>query len=394
LALGDIALNAFGGSLAITAGTNVTQTLTVDGSAVIGSNSGIKVTAPASGLAYTIGNGIDNVIGGTGVDTVTVSNVLFLAATDTFKGGSGSSVDVFQVTDTTSTTFDAAKMSGVSGFETFSIVTGGAGNDTLAITDAVAAQFRADATGISTFTRGSADTGTTKYDASAVTDGKIVLTGGGGNDTLMGGGGNDTISGGGGADSLSGGAGNDVFSFVTTTPSSRDVLVDLNLGTASTVVDQLLVTESSATSWASGSYTSASASTTTLMYKASSGTLTYEANPVAGSNPGVTDSGAQKGDWRVVVLDTQAYSALDTAEDAAAAFQSGGSAYLFIWQDLVGNVHVSFDYNSSDDDGGSEGIGSTAGLFDLATISGATITTVAASLNVSGTAASSDILFA
>jgi Ca2+-binding RTX toxin-like protein len=387
LALGDIALNAFGGSLAITAGTNVTQTLTVDGSAVIGSNSGIKVTAPASGLAYTIGNGIDNVIGGTGVDTVTVSNVLFLAATDTFKGGSGSSADVFRVTDTTSTTFDAAKMSGVSGFETFSIVTGGAGNDTLAITDAVAAQFRADATGISTFTRGSADTGTTKYDASAVTDGRIVLTGGGGNDTLMGGGGNDTISGGGGADSLSGGAGNDVFSFVTSATSSRDVLVDLNLGTALTVGDQILVTESASSSWASGAYTSTSAAigSTTLMYKVSSGTLTHVSNSQGGSaSPGTA------GDWRVVVLDTQAYADIAAAESAANPFQDTTNAFLIIWQDLVGNVHVSFD-----GDGNTNAVTESANvLVDLATISGVTITTVAASLNVSGTAASSDILFA
>ena len=56
-------------------------------------------------------------------------------------------------------------------------------------------------------------TKTLEFDGSADTDGKLVLTGGGGADTLSGGSGDDTITGGVGADRINAGGGTNVIAF-------------------------------------------------------------------------------------------------------------------------------------------------------------------------------------
>jgi Ca2+-binding RTX toxin-like protein len=255
LTLGDIALNAFGGSISVTAGSALdTNALVVNAGSVVGNTNVIKVTAPTTGLTYTTSNGTDSVTGGSGVETIVVANNLFLSASDVFTGSSGS--DIFRFSSTAGGTITAAQLTGVSGFETLDIETTGAGNYTLTITDDIAGKFVNTSTNVATFERdanATGDTGTTKFDGSAVTAVKLsidsgstgndTLTGGALADTISGGAGSDSITGGAGADSLNGEAGNDIISGGdgndTITGGAGTDSIDLGSGTDTVVFTSL-----------------------------------------------------------------------------------------------------------------------------------------------------------
>jgi Ca2+-binding RTX toxin-like protein len=66
------------------------------------------------------------------------------------------------------------------------------------------------------------------FDGSAETDGRLVLNGGGGNDTLTGGALNDDIDGNAGSDTLTGNAGDDTFFFSSADGIATDTIVDFD----------------------------------------------------------------------------------------------------------------------------------------------------------------------
>lgn len=255
LTLGDIALNAFGGAITVTAGAELdTNALVVNAGSVVGNSNTIKVTAPTTGLTYTLSNGTDSVTGGSGVETILVTNNLFLGASDVFTGSSGT--DIVRFSSTAGGTITATQLTGVSGFETLDIETGGAGDYVLTITDDIAGSFVNTATNTATFEHdadATADTGTTKFDGSAVTavklsidsgsSGKDTITGGALNDTISGGAGSDSITGGAGADVLNGEAGNDIISGGdgndTITGGAGTDSIDIGEGTDTVVFDSL-----------------------------------------------------------------------------------------------------------------------------------------------------------
>jgi Ca2+-binding RTX toxin-like protein len=306
--------------------------------------SGYKVTLDASALAnngveFKIGNAMDKFTGGAAADTVTVSTNAFLSANDTINGGAGA--DTLKFTSTTGGTISTAQLSNVSSMEAINVTTGGAGNFVFTLTDAVISPNATSTNGF-TVSRNSADTGSLKVDASAVTSAyNLTLSGGGGADTLVGGAGADTLSGGNGADSLTGGAGNDTFSYTGAETGGPDTITDFNFGTSSTSVDVFAV--------AAGGTWQASGVT-----KASAGTLTAKS---------------------IVVLDTTTYAdltALDTAvKTGGAQAQTGTNHALLLWQDTLGNVHVTYDA-----DGATSG-----GMTDLAILSGVTIVGIASLIN-------------
>ena len=218
-------------------------------------------------------------------------------------------------------------------------------NYVLTLTDAIVGN-QVSSGSTFTVTRHSTDTGTTKITATTLTSGYAVsLTGGTGIDTLLGGEGNDTITGGAGAaDSLTGAGGNDTFNFDAITGTfavaSTDVITDFSFGTSSAALDIIKV---------DGTWSAAG------VYKNSAGTTAA--------------------DYTVIVLDTATYT-LATAEDAAAALHTANATdYLFIWQDTLGKVHVSFDGAQTTDSAGAESASATIGLLDLVTLTGVSIAT-------------------
>ena len=206
--LGDIALGSFGNDLTVTFGTAVDYAAGVDASVVY--NSAAKITATAASgqvFTYSVGNGLDSVTGGTENDTFVVTNNVFWGTNDVLKGGAGN--DTLSLTDDNGGTL-TAKLATMSSVETVSINTtdaGGVGRITLVLSDAVVAANYDTSGNKFTVTRDDEDTGTLSVDASSVSSTyHLVLTGAsgansttGGGDTLIGGAGNDTITGGDGS---------------------------------------------------------------------------------------------------------------------------------------------------------------------------------------------------
>jgi Ca2+-binding RTX toxin-like protein len=349
----DVGIGAFNNDVKIVATTSGTEAHVIDASGVLSSASKVSFTGAGGNEKYFLGNGIDNVDMGSGDDLVTVSTVAYLSGNDTIKGGSGLDTLAFTEQVSSSTTISATQLSNVSGFETISFDTNGTsagtGDYVLTLTDTfVSVNNNA---GSLTVTRGSQttnpDTGKLKVDGSAVTAAyTLSLSGADGADTLIGGAGNDTLSGGGGNDSLTGGAGNDVFKFNLnwTSQGGTDVITDFDFGTSTTVVDRLDVTRLSGQTWATGG-----------MYKASDGNT--------------------PGNYQLIVLDTQSYTDLDAARDAADALHNHttATAYLFVWQDSLGTVHVSYGTQDADTESGSN----DDTVYDLVKLTGLTITDVA-----------------
>ncbi len=111
----------------------------------------------------------------------------------------------------------------------YSILTGGAGDDTLNGGGGNDTMSFADASGVVTFTLSATGDGTINFssvDLGTDTYTSIENLSGGGNDTINGGDDNNTIVGGAGADTLDGGAGDDFLSYFFST----GVTVDLTTG--------------------------------------------------------------------------------------------------------------------------------------------------------------------
>ena len=205
-------------NLAIVDGNLALGALTVDGSALTGTNA-ITVTANTSTMS-------DSLVGGAGDDTFVFAGLTGLEAGDTVNGGKG--------TDTIKVNASAAAtlvMTAVTNIEKITTTGNGTGTITIDvldanITSAVAATDTVPATPVGSLTFDGSSltngTGLVDYDGSLVTTvtkiqnltgtaGADTLTGGSGNDIIFGGGADDTINGGIGLDALSGGDGNDVF---------------------------------------------------------------------------------------------------------------------------------------------------------------------------------------
>lgn len=219
LAMDDLFIGAQGGAIKVTTG-NVNGG-SVDASAVLSTSS--KVTVDVAGLTtttntfgYTVGNGIDEYLGGVGVDTVTVATATFLQTTDTITGGSNN--DTLQFSSTAGGTFSAASLAPVSGFESIvvSATTAAATTNSVAMTvnDAVVgANYNSTDSKITLGHSAATNDLKLNIDASAVSSAyNVYVTGGSGDDTITGGSGNDVITAGDfGTDVLTGGAGNDTL---------------------------------------------------------------------------------------------------------------------------------------------------------------------------------------
>jgi len=197
-------------SLRVLDGDLTQGTLTVDGSALTGTNA-ITVTANTS-------TGVnDTLTGGAGADTFIFATTTGLESTDSVTGGAG--------TDVISLDASAAVTANLTGVRTVEQVTttGNGGNVTITVGASTISSTGTLTTNASSVTNG---TNTLSYTGSAVTGTGSVqnVTGTAGNDAIIGGSGADIISGGDGADvitggigidNLSGGNGDDIFSVGT-----------------------------------------------------------------------------------------------------------------------------------------------------------------------------------
>jgi hypothetical protein len=220
--LGDIALGSFGNNIAIRtqAGFTTGAAQTIDSSGILNTSSKVTYTGSNSGNTYIVGNNIDAVTLGTGGDTVTVSNPLFLQATDSINAGLGT--DSLSVTSATSTSvaFSTATLANVSGFETLNanFATGTTGGLSFTLSDAFAANNRDASTNALTVTvTEGGGTGTLTVNGAAVTGSGLIINSSTRADALTGGTGNDvfvaaastTING----EAITGGEGTDVVRF-------------------------------------------------------------------------------------------------------------------------------------------------------------------------------------
>jgi len=356
----DAGIGSFNNNVTVVSGTVSPQAHVVNASGVLSSVSRVNFTGSSAGESYSAGNGIDSVAMGSGSDTVSITVAAYLGANDTLGGGSGTDTLAFTEQVAATTVISAAQMGNVSGFEVISFDTNGTAAGTgqyrLTVTDAIYSVN--NNAGTLSINRGSQtttpDTGILRIDASGLSAGNAVsVSGADGNDTLIGGAANDTLSGGGGNDALTGGAGNDVFQFLNTITPGLDSIADMNFGdlrsaTSPSNADNIAVTKAAADTW------SASAS-----YKRSSGTTA--------------------GDYRLVVLDTQTYQDLAAATTGADALHNvaagANKAYLFVWADQLGLVHLSY----AAQDANTEAVTDTA--TDLATLTGLTITDVSSRID-------------
>jgi len=343
--LNDGIVSAAGGTLTLVNGS--ASSTTFNASAVLASSSKVVLSSDATGgasaLIYSIGNGIDQVSLGTSTDTVTVSNLAYLSASDTLSGGAGADTLSFTRDVAGSNTITAAQLTNVTGFETFSInnpTNGTAVNYSFTLTDAVVGgQVGVGST--FTVTRDSGDTGTTTLNGSAVTTSyKLALTGGAGNDTLTGGSGDDTITGGTGTDSLTGGSGNDSFVLAITT---NDTITDFGFGTSTTTVDILSIGGLAAATIAEGAI--------------------------------VGTSSSAAGDYGVIVLTDSTYATAALASAAANLIDNSAAneEIIIIYQNGLGNVTVVYDADADTDGTSAETV--------IATLSGLTISSIASLIN-------------
>jgi len=327
LTLGDIALSAFGGSINVTAGAEVdTNALVVNAGSVVGSSNVIKVTAPTTGLTYTVSNGTDSITGGAGVETVIVGTNFFLGATDVLAGGAGS--DILRFNSTAGGTISDAQLTGVSGFETLDIETGGAGIYVVTITDSIASKFVNTSTNVATFERDAnagGDTGKQTFNGSAVTSYKLAidsgstaadtLTGGALNDTISGGDGSDSITGNAGADVLGGEAGNDIISGGdgndTITGGAGTDSIDIGAGTDTVIFNSLTGYDTISGFAATGSTTAPGDS---LIFDVSDFGLHTSATEFVGAVAGLATDSSEE----IIVLTGTGYADNTAAEGAVA----------------------------------------------------------------------------
>ena len=317
-------------------------TITVDGSSNTGNGA----------MNYTIGLAKDVFTGSKNVDTVTVTDDLMLAATDSFSGGAGA--DILQVnvnggaTSAASVSLTSAQMIGVESFSVINIDDASTNNFFgITVDDAfVARNALSSALTIAATDGSTASDASVTIDASAVTSTAVItLNGGTKADTLKGGAGADEFLGLAGIDTMTGGGGKDDFKINTV--NTMNIITDFNFGTSSTTVDQLDLSGNSTVSYTGG----------------------FDIVSLAASDTHTSDTD-------VVVLDAATYSTAALAEDAAQAYTNGtgaGTDLIVIWQDSFGVVTVSVDTDDNIDAGG---------LLPVAQLTGLSINDIKANIDV------------
>lgn len=228
------------------AGASAPSVTTVDASGVL--NPATKVTFDGSGskdtdesYVYTLGNAIDSFVGGAAVDTVNVTSVAFLGASDSIDGGTGKATLVFKDATAQTNTFGATQLAGLKNIKAIDIdisTSTNAANYSFTLTDAVLAN-NWDATNKFTITGADGTNNVSKLtvDASGVSQQYgLVLTGGLAADTIKGGAGDDVITGGAGIDAITLSAGgSDVVVNFSGAFANRDVVTGFTAGTVGTV---------------------------------------------------------------------------------------------------------------------------------------------------------------
>lgn len=244
------------------AGASSSSVTTVDASGVL--NPATKVSFDGSGskdtdesYVYTLGNAIDSFVGGAAADTVNVTSVAFLGASDSIDGGTGKATLVFKDATAQTNTFGATQLAGLKNIKAIDIDVGtstAAANYEFTLTDAVLAN-NWDATNKFTITGadGSSNVGKLTVDASAVSQQYgLVLTGGLAADTIKGGAGDDVITGGAGKDSITLTAGgSDIVVLPTSTglvAANADTITGFQAATTGAVgVDKIRFTNADTT---------------------------------------------------------------------------------------------------------------------------------------------------
>lgn len=224
-----------------------------------GTNFIVNAAGFSSGLAFdarlSITGGNLSLTGGAGNDTFTFASS-GLNASDSITGGSGT--DSIVLTNGTGVAVTATGGSAVRGIETISITDGatGTGASTGNVTLTLASGFNSgvavsvdgsaldsnevftftnSGTGVVSVTGGAGNdvfTGGSAGETFVAGSGADVVSAGAGNDNIDGGAGADTLTGGAGVDTLTGGAGNDVFviSSGDSTSTGVDTITDFSSG--------------------------------------------------------------------------------------------------------------------------------------------------------------------
>jgi len=359
------------------------------GSTVTGSNFIDTITIGATGAAgstYNLGLGADdisttfanlrtasvynNINGGDGIDTVTISDATALTMVDAdFKGltniekitvtstttnaqsiTTGGFFDtnfktVGSTLTTTSTTgaivVDQSTFSGTNAVTATSTtgaitISGGSGANTIKATSVSGGA----ATGVITITTlGGADSVTVVSDAATITN---VINTGAGNDTIVGGLGVETITGGTGVDTMTSGGGADVFAFGTSgslVTAGLDIITDFNTAGADVLTF--------------------GAATTVL---AADATTLVAGTNVQTSAGGVVTFATADNTYALKLAAVQADTQLDAA-GSVAIFVDSGNTYVYYAGAATGNT---------DDQ-----VIQLTGLTALATITGGATTTIA-----------------
>ena len=359
LKVGDIAMGAFSSSLTVDVTSGNVNNHSVDASAVLNTSAKVTFNGNSGINTYTLGNGVDVINLSSGDDITNVTNILFLQAGDTLVGGAGADTLAFDTNATTSIT--AAQLAGVSGFETFSIdTTAGTEAYTVAINDAIVTANKDGATDTLTITR-AAENGTLKIDASAITTGKLAITGGSGADTItggtladaltggagadsiVGGAGNDSITGGAGIDTVTGGAGVDTFKVSAVTSADRNKVTDFTAGTGGDVfnLNSGVATLSGSDNFASSSSLQAHSAAGALTVLAASEVVIITSGTIANNLALTTTANDLDG------------TNLLTAVGGGITTQAAG-VNLYAVADQFGNVGIYYAANTDTDGGGAD----------------------------------------
>lgn len=390
------------GSDAINIGANYTGAITVD----LASNSG----------------GGDHVVVTGGATLTVIASSADVGLPETFTGGTGNG-------DTLQLMADAgnADVSNMTKFETITVVAGSAltlgitvGANTVGAGETLTVNAGAlNSLSNSLIFNGLAEvggqgaffvTGTGGNDIIAAGDGGDTLIGGNGDDQLGGGLGTDSLSGGDGADRLFGDADNDSLdggtgadringgtgadtvvagtgadiimvigdaSFSSAASLNGGTNYDALLGTTDTTAngadtlnlgadtDQDLIvfdldgvtgTAASATNFHAG--TSSTAEDRIIVESSSS--LSW------GALNGVRQSDGLSGDYKLIVLDGGTFSAFTAQQTADAIRTSESGAYLFVWNEAGGPMHVTYSVGDAGTDQG----------FDIATLTGVSLSNI------------------
>jgi len=181
-------------ALTVNGGSMTTGDLTVAASGLSAANS-LTVTRNTAGA-----NTGDSIIFGAGNDTLRINSDILGQATTTLTGGTGT--DTIEITNANGQAQTLTALT--TGFERITFATASIGN-TISLTT----NDTNVASGATLTVDGSNKTAALTFSGAAETNGVFVLTGGSGTDALTGGAGNDTISGGTGVDTITGGLGAD-----------------------------------------------------------------------------------------------------------------------------------------------------------------------------------------